>query len=243
MNYSKGKMIYSGKSKSLYGTQDPKMCIAEFRNDITAGNGAKHEQLAHKGELNNQINAYFMRILGEAGIATHFVQYINPTESLIKSLKMISLEAVVRNVAAGSLCRRLGLKLGEPLPHTLYELYYKSDALNDPLVSEDHALMMSWATQEQLDQMRRSSLKINEILSQKLSEHGLILVDAKFEFGILDNQIVLGDEISPDSCRIWDQVTGKILDKDRFRQDLGGVIEGYQELARRLKISQVPGVL
>ncbi len=234
MKHSKLKLMYSGKSKSLYETENKDAWLVEFRDDLTAFNGEKHEKMAQKGAINAQINAHLMQLLAKEGIPTHFIQQLSDHESLVKRLQMIPLESVVRNVAAGSLCRRLGLSLGIALNPPVYELFYKNDALGDPMVNEDHALVFKWATESQLKQMRELSLRINKILLEVFSKIGLVLVDAKFEFGILGDQLYLGDEITPDSCRLWDKNTQKVMDKDRFRQNLGGVIEAYQEVAHRL---------
>jgi len=237
MSYSKIKLAYSGKSKSLYETQDADKWIAEFRDDLTAFNGEKHEQLAKKGALNSQINAHIMQLLAKKGVPTHFVKQLSQNETLVKRLRMIPLESVVRNAAAGGICKRLGLPLGAELKPTVYELFYKNDALGDPMVNGSHALTFKWATLPELEKMRDLSLEINRILTKVFAKIGLQLVDAKFEFGFIGKDIYLGDEITPDSCRLWDMKTHKILDKDRFRQDLGGVVEAYQEIADRFKIN------
>ena len=237
MELSKQALIYSGKAKSLFETQQDDLLIAEFRDDTTAFDGVKHKQLADKGVVNNQINAHIMKALAEAGIPTHFERLLSNNESLVKRLKMIPIESVVRNIAAGSLCRRLGVRSGMKLKPPLYELFLKNDELHDPMINENHAVSFGWATPQQLNEMNRLSLKINEILSKLLHDAGLLLVDAKFEFGMgVDKKMYLGDEISPDSCRIWDSVTHEILDKDRFRKDLGDVVSSYRKIADRLGI-------
>lgn len=232
----KKNLLYSGKAKSMYETDDPALLITEFRDDTTAFDGAKHEKLTNKGVVNNQISTYIMQALEEAGVPTHFEKLISPTEALVKRLTMIPLECVVRNIAAGSLCRRLGIESGKKLNPPLYELFLKNDALHDPMVNENHALSFGWATQKQLDRMRALSLKINEVLSNLLARGKMILVDAKYEFGFIGDDIYLGDEISPDSCRIWDADTHETLDKDRFRKDMGRVVESYEIVAHRLGI-------
>ncbi len=237
MDISKVDLLYSGKAKSLFSTNDPDLLIAEFRDDTTAFDGAKHEQLTDKGAVNNLINARIMEVLAAAGIPTHFQCLLSNTEAVVRRLTMIPLENVVRNIAAGSLCRRLGIEPKQPLNPPLYELFLKNDELHDPIVNQHHALSFGWATNEQLQQMRSLSLKINEVLTAFLADASLVLVDAKFEFGVgQDNRIYLGDEVSPDSCRIWDAATHKPLDKDRFRQDMGDVIASYKEIARRIGI-------
>lgn len=233
---SKKELLYSGKVKSLFKTEDPSYLIAEFRDDTTAFDGAKHEKLAHKGMVNNQISAYIMQALEEAGVPTHFEKLLSPNEALLKHLKMIPVECVIRNVAAGSLCRRLGVEEGLRLDPPLYELFLKNDELHDPMISENHAISFGWATADQLARMKELTFKINDVLSRLLAKSNMLLVDSKYEFGVKDGEIYLGDEISPDSCRIWDMSTHEIMDKDRFRKDLGGVIAAYEEIARRLGI-------
>ncbi len=237
MKLEKGKELYSGKAKSLYETGDHELLITEFRDDTTAFDGVKHEKLADKGRVNNLISAHIMKKLEEAGIPTHLKSVLSPTESLVRRLTMIKIENVVRNVAAGSLCRRLGLESGLELDPPLHELFLKDDALHDPMITAEHALRFGWATDDQLMQMKSLSLKINEVLKALFADNGMILVDAKYEFGVgSDGKIYVGDEISPDSCRIWDKTTREKLDKDRFRQDLGNVVSSYQKIAKRLGI-------
>ena len=240
MSFAKKKLLYSGKAKSLFETDQPDFLIAEFRDDTTAFDGEKHEKLADKGIVNNQINAHIMLALAKSGVPTHLEALLSPNEAVVRRLTMIPLECVVRNVAAGSLCRRLGIESKLPLSPPLYELFLKNDELHDPMINDNHAISFGWATREQLDQMRVLTLKINEVLSSLLADAGLQLVDAKFEFGISNGTLYLGDEISPDSCRIWDMKTQKPLDKDRFRQEMGGVVAAYQEIAYRLGID-LPG--
>jgi len=237
MQYVKQELLYSGKVKSLFKTNDPQTLWVEFRDDTTAFNGIKHEKLARKGEVNNKINTYIMQLLEKSGVPTHLKKIISPTEALVKHLTMIPLESVVRNVAAGSLCKRLGIEFNQALKPPLQEFFLKDDALGDPLINDNHALTFAWATREQLAEMRRLTFEINIILTDLFAKAGMILVDAKYEFGLADGKMYLGDEISPDSCRIWDADTKKPLDKDRFRQDLGEVVESYQIIAERLGVS------
>src|SRR3990167_77088 len=240
MGYSKKKLLYSGKVKSLYETANPELLISEFRDDTTAFDGEKHEKLADKGMVNNQINAHIMKLLQQAGVPTHFEKILAPNESLVRRLKMIPIECVIRNIAAGSLCRRLGIEAGLPLNPPLYELFLKNDKLHDPMINENHAISFGWATRAQLGQVKQLTFKINEVLSAMFATAHLLLVDAKFEFGVgSDKKIYLGDEISPDSCRIWDSDTHEILDKDRFRKDMGKVVASYQQIAARLGV-QLP---
>ena len=238
MTVKKLELLYSGKAKSLFTTDQKDLLIAEFRDDTTAFDGIKKEALSKKGEVNNQINARIMQVLEEAGIPTHFVETLSPTEAVVRRLKMIPLESVVRNVAAGSLCRRLGVTSGMQLDPPLYELFLKNDELHDPLVNENHAIGFAWATAEQLQRMEALTFEINTVLTKLFSDVGLLMVDAKFEFGVgSDGEIYLGDEISPDSCRIWDKVTHEPLDKDRFRKDLGNVVGSYQIIAEKLGVA------
>ncbi len=233
----KKALLYSGKVKSLYETDNPELLIAEFRNDTTAFDGTKHKLLARKGEVNNKINAFIMTKLQQAGIPTHFKQLLSSQQALLTRLQMIPLESVVRNIAAGSLCKRLGIEQGRVLDPPLYELFLKNDKLHDPMVNENHALTFGWATEQQLQEMQRLTMQINMVLKKLFSKADLLLVDSKYEFGISNNKVFLGDEISPDSCRIWDVNTHKILDKDRFRKNLGAVIESYIEIAERLGVT------
>lgn len=236
MNMTKKKLIYSGKAKSLFTCERDDLLIVEFRDDTTAFDGIKHEKLNQKGAVNNQISAYLMQVLNEGGVPTHFEAMLNNDQSVIKHLKMIPLESIVRNIAAGSLCRRLGVTAGMKLNPPLYEIFLKNDELHDPMINDNHAVFFGWATRDQLEEMETLSLKANELLSKRLLEAGLLLVDVKFEFGLFNGKMYLGDEISPDSCRIWDAKTHETLDKDRFRQDLGGVVAAYEQVAERLGI-------
>ncbi len=229
--------LYVGKAKTVYSTDDPDRYVMVFRDDTSAFDGEKKEQLARKGMVNNRFNAFIMEKLAAAGIPTHFEKLLSQTESVVKHLEMIPLECVVRNYAAGSLCRRLGIEEGQRLDPPTYELFLKNDALHDPMINDSHALTFGWATAEDLSQMRDLTLRVNEVLTKLFSEGSMLLVDYKLEFGRFHGQIVLGDEFSPDGCRIWDAQSRKKMDKDRFRQDLGNVIETYEEVGRRLGIS------
>ncbi len=236
MKLEKKDLIYTGKAKSLYQTDQAQYLITEFRDDTTAFDGAKHEQLAEKGVTNTRISNHIMQVLEQAGVPTHFVESLSNNEIIVRRLEMIPLESVIRNVAAGSLCRRLGIEERMELDPPLWELFLKNDELHDPIVNQFHALNFGWATQAQLDEMHALTLKINSVLRELFAKGGMILVDAKFEFGMADGKMYLGDEISPDSCRIWDEETLEPLDKDRFRKDLGGVVDAYQQIAKRLEI-------
>lgn len=230
------QLLYKGKAKSVYDTEDNDFLILHFRDDTSALDGKRIEQLARKGVVNNRFNAFIMQKLDEAGIETHFEKQLSSDEVLVKRLEMIPVECVVRNFAAGSIVRRLGLEEGQPLTPPTFELFYKDDALGDPMVNESLAITLDWATQEQLDTMKAISLQVNDVLKALFDKGDLILVDFKLEFGVFHNRIVLGDEFSPDGCRIWDKATKKKLDKDRFRQSLGDVIEGYEEVAARIGV-------
>lgn len=233
----KQSLLYTGKAKSVYQTEDADHLILVFRDDTSAFDGKKVEQLARKGQVNNRFNAFIMQKLAEAGIETHFEALLSPNEVLVKRLKMIPVECVVRNYAAGSLCRRLGVEEGTPLNPPTFELFYKDDSLGDPMVNDSLSVSLGWATQEQLDQMKLLTYKVNEVLKGLFDAGNMLLVDFKLEFGLFHDRIVLGDEFSPDGCRLWDKDTKKKLDKDRFRQGLGGVVEAYEEVALRLGLN------
>jgi len=233
----KRDLLYTGKAKSVFATDDADHVVIVYRNDTSAFDGKRIEQLDRKGAVNNQFNAFIMNKLSEAGIATHQVKLLSPTESLVKRLHMIPVECVVRNYAAGSLVRRLGVEEGLALTPPTFELFLKNDALGDPMINEAHAVSFGWATLEQLTDMKRLSLKINDILKALFLAGDMLLVDFKLEFGVFNGAIVLGDEFSPDGCRLWDKETRKKLDKDRFRQGLGGVVEAYEEVAHRLGVT------
>ena len=207
-----------------------------FRDDTSALNGERIEQLARKGVVNNRFNAFIMQKLSAAGIETHFKKQLSDDEVLVKRLEMIPVECVVRNFAAGSLVRRLGLEEGRALNPPTYELFYKDDALGDPLINESLTLSLGWATEAQLAKMKELTYQVNEVLTELFAAGDLMLIDFKLEFGVFHDRIVLGDEFSPDGCRIWDKTTKKKLDKDRFRQSLGDVIEGYEEVAKRIGV-------
>jgi phosphoribosylaminoimidazole-succinocarboxamide synthase len=235
-NITKTEALYSGKAKSVYQTNDEDRLILHFRNDTSAFDGEKIEQLERKGEINNKFNAFIMQRLQQAGIPTHFESLLSNTESLVKRLTMIPVECVIRNIAAGSLCKRLGVEEGIDLTPPTFEFFLKNDALHDPMINEYHIQSFGWATKIQVEAMKSLTFKVNDILTNMFREAGLLLVDYKLEFGEFHGEIVLGDEFSPDGCRLWDADTRKKLDKDRFRQGLGGVIEAYIEVAQRLGI-------
>ncbi len=234
------RKIYEGKAKDLYEGPEPGTLIQYFKDDATAGNGAKHEIIDGKGVLNNRISEYVFTKLNTLGIPTHFIRRVNMREQLIKEVEIIPLEVVVRNVAAGSLVKRLGLEAGTQLPRSIIEFYYKDDALNDPMVSEEHITAFGWATPPELDDIMSLAVRVNDFLTGLFMGVGIQLVDFKIECGRLyENdtmRIVLADEISPDNCRLWDIKTRNKLDKDRFREDLGGLVDAYREVAQRLGI-------
>lgn len=229
-------LLYKGKAKSVYETADADHLVLVFRDDTSAFDGKRIEQLARKGQVNNRFNAFIMQKIAEAGVATHFEKLLSDDEVLVKRLQMIPVECVIRNYAAGSLCRRLGLEEGKALTPPTFELFYKDDALGDPMVNESLAQTLGWATAEQLATMKKLTYQINEVLVDIFAKGDLMLVDFKLEFGVFHDQIVLGDEFSPDGCRLWDKATRKKLDKDRFRQGLGDVIEAYEEVASRIGV-------
>jgi phosphoribosylaminoimidazole-succinocarboxamide synthase len=229
------EMFYEGKAKKLYSTPDHDLVIAYFKDDATAFNAKKRGTIEDKGVINNRMSELFFGILEKSGIKTHFVRRLNDRDMLCKRLDIVPVETVVRNIVAGSMAKRLGREEGEDLRHPIVEYYYKSDPLDDPLIYPEHALLFGWATEEELKTIRTMALKVNEVLRRFLDERGIILVDFKLEFGRHKGEILLGDEICPDTCRFWDKATRKKLDKDRFRRDLGNVEEAYQEMLRRVE--------
>lgn len=234
------RQVYEGKAKVLFEGPEPGTLVQYFKDDATAFNNKKKGTITGKGVLNNRISEYLMTRLGEVGIPTHFVRRLNMREQLIKEVEIIPLEVVVRNVAAGSLATRLGVAEGTMLPRSIVEFYYKNDELGDPLVSEEHITCFGWATPQEVDELMHLALRINDFLSGLFLGIGIRLVDFKLEFGRWwqndEMRIILADEISPDSARLWDLKTNEKMDKDRFRRDLGNVAEAYQEVARRLGI-------
>jgi phosphoribosylaminoimidazole-succinocarboxamide synthase len=237
---ARGKQIYEGKAKILYEGPEPGTLIQHFKDDATAFNNKKHAVLEGKGVINNRISEFIMSGLERVGVPTHFIRRINMREQLIRHVEIIPLEVVVRNVAAGSIAKRLGLEEGDALPRSVVEFYYKDDKLGDPMVSEDHITAWNWASPQEIDDMMAYALRVNDYLSGLFAGAGIRLVDFKLEFGRQYEgemvRLVIADEISPDSCRLWDADTGECMDKDRFRKDMGGVVEGYREVARRLGV-------
>ena len=232
----KVKALYKGKAKTAWETNDPDFVIMEFRNDTSAFDGVKTASLERKGLVNSAVDAFIMQKLSEAGIATHFERRIDDNNVLVKKLDMLPVECVVRNRAAGSICRRLGVEEGQALSPAVFELFLKNDALGDPMINTSHCVTFGWATQEQLAEMEALTHAVNNVLAPLFLDAGMVLVDYKLEFGLFKGQMVLGDEFSPDGCRLWDAETGRKLDKDVFRQDLGDLVESYEEVARRLGV-------
>ncbi len=230
--------LYKGKAKTVYATDDPNRLIMHFRDDVSAFDGVKLAKLELKGETNNKINAFVMAKLTEAGIVTHLVRVLNERESLVRAMRMVPVECVVRNVCAGSMAKRYGIDEGRRLPEPIFEFFLKSDALHDPLVNDDHIRVLGWASADEIAQMKALTHKVNGVLKPLFARSGIDLVDYKLEFGHPTDDphggLVLGDEFTPDGCRLWDAKSGEKLDKDRFRRDLGSVIEHYREVAQRI---------
>ena len=246
---SRRKKIYEGMAKILYEGPEPGTLIQYFKDDATAFNAQKKAVLEGKGVLNNRISEYIMTRMNSIGIANHFIRRLNLREQLVKEVEIIPLEVVCRNIAAGSLAERLGIPEGQPLPRSIIEFYYKKDELNDPLVTEEHITAFNWATTQDIDDMLAATLRVNDFLSGLFGAVGITLVDFKIEFGRLwedddFSRLIIADEISPDCCRLWDSQSNEKLDKDRFRKDMGGVVESYTEVARRLGImKEMPTVI
>ncbi|MDH5444840.1 MAG: phosphoribosylaminoimidazolesuccinocarboxamide synthase [Gammaproteobacteria bacterium] len=232
----KQDIIIKGKAKTVYSTDDPDKLILYFRNDTSAFDGEKIEQLDRKGMVNNRFNAFIMQKLEAAGIPTQFDKLIADDEVLVKKLDMIPVECVVRNIAAGSIVRRLGVEEGMDLNPPTFEFFLKNDALHDPMINDYHILSFNWATEDEIARMKELTFKVNQVLTELFKQAGLLLVDYKLEFGRYQGEVTLGDEFSPDGCRLWDAKTREKLDKDRFRQGLGGVVEAYEEVAGRLGV-------
>lgn len=232
----KQQELYSGKAKTVYTTDEPDKLILQFRNDTSAFDGEKLAQLDRKGMVNNKFNAFVMQKLQQGGVATHFERLLSDEESVVKKLDMLPIECVVRNLSAGSLCRRLGVEEGQQLNPPVFEFFLKDDALHDPMINDYHILSFNWASADEVETMKRLTFQVNDILKQLFLDADLLLVDYKLEFGRFGGELLLGDEFTPDGCRLWDATTRDKLDKDRFRQGLGGVVEAYEAVARRLGI-------
>ena len=229
------QQIYEGKAKKVFATDDPDVVLVDYKDDATAFNGLKKGTITGKGVINNRVTNFLMQMLEKNGIPTHYIEEISDRETLVKKVDIVPLEVIVRNIAAGSLSKRLGVPEGNKLKKTVIEYCYKNDDLGDPMVNEYHIAAMGWATEEEVKLIAGYSLKINKLLSNFLKQSNIELIDFKLEFGkTSDGTIVLADEISPDTCRFWDSKTHEKLDKDRFRRDLGGVEDAYQEILKRL---------
>ena len=228
-------LLYKGKAKSVYSTEDADVVRIQFRDDATAFNGVKKAVVESKGATNCKLSTYFMNLVEKFGIPTHFIQEVSDTEQLCRKVDILPVEVVVRNVAAGSICRRLGLEKGMKFKQPVVELFYKSDELDDPMINEEHAILFGWAEKFQIDYMKKLALTINDILGEFWKARNITLVDFKVEFGVdCGGRILLADEITPDGCRLWDIDTGKSLDKDVFRQNTGDLQETYDEVLRRV---------
>ena len=230
----KKEMLYEGKAKKVFATDDPSSVIVEYKDDATAFNGLKKGTIVGKGVVNNKVSNHMFRMLEAKGIPTHYVEEISDRETIVKKVEIVKIEVIVRNIAAGSLSERIGLPEGTKLPVTVLEYCLKDDDLGDPLINDYHIAALGVATKEEMEKISSMALKINEIMRDYLKEVNVDLIDFKLEFGRFDGDIILADEISPDTCRFWDSKTGMKLDKDRFRRDLGGVEDAYQEILHRL---------
>lgn len=230
----KKEQLYEGKAKKVYATDDPDLVIVSYKDDATAFNGQKKGTIAGKGAINNRMSNYLFQRLEEKGISTHFVKELSERETLVKHVQIVPLEVIVRNVAAGSFAKRLGVEEGRQLLCPTLEFSYKNDDLGDPFINDYYALALGLATREEIDQIAKMAFAVNDFLKEFFQKAGVLLVDFKLEFGRFQGQIVLADEISPDTCRFWDINTHEKLDKDRFRRDMGGVEEAYQEIFSRI---------
>ena len=228
------EQLYEGKAKKVFATDDPSLVIVDYKDDATALNGLKRGTILGKGVVNNRMSNHMFRLLEQAGVPTHYVQELSDRRTLVKKVSIVPVEVIVRNIAAGSLAKRLGLEEGTELKSTVLEYCYKDDALGDPMINDYHIAAIGIATKEEMDTIARYALKVNEVLQNILRDCNVILVDFKLEFVRFDGQIILADEISPDTCRFWDATTHEKLDKDRFRRDMGGAEDAYQEMMRRL---------
>ena len=232
---NKVEQLYEGKAKKVFSTEDPNLCIVSYKDDATAFNGQKKGTILGKGAINNRLTNYFMKLLEEKGVPTHFVEELSDTDAVVKKVKIVPLEVIIRNISAGSFAARYGVEEGIVFDAPTIEFSYKCDALNDPLMNSYHAIALKLATPEEIDTIKAMAFKVNDVLKEFWKSVGVTLVDFKLEFGRLpDGTIILADEISPDTARLWDSKTGEKLDKDRFRRDLGGVEDAYQEVLRRV---------
>lgn len=228
------KMLYEGKAKQVFETENANEYLVHYKDDATAFNGEKKGTIHDKGVLNNKISSFFFELLTKEGVPNHFAKRLNDRDQLVKKLQILPLEVIVRNIVAGSLSKRLGIGEGTPCKRPILEFCYKNDDLGDPFVNEDQILALDWATEEQIALIRKYAMKVNEVLKKFLADKKVTLVDFKLEFGVHNGEVLLGDEISPDTCRFWDSETNEKLDKDRFRRDLGNVEDAYKEMLFRL---------
>lgn len=228
------KMLYEGKAKQVFETENANEYLVHYKDDATAFNGEKKGTIHDKGVLNNKISSFFFELLTKEGVPNHFAKRLNDRDQLVKKLQILPLEVIVRNIVAGSLSKRLGIEEGTPCKRPILEFCYKNDDLGDPFVNEDQILALDWATEEQIALIRKYAMKVNEVLKKFLADKKVTLVDFKLEFGVHNGEVLLGDEISPDTCRFWDSETNEKLDKDRFRCDLGNVEDAYKEMLFRL---------
>ncbi len=229
------EMLYEGKAKKVYKTDDPKLYIVDYKDDATAFNGQKKGQIADKGVVNNTMSDIIFEMLEQKGVPTHFVKMLSDRETLVKAVTILPLEVIVRNITAGSFSKRYGVEEGRVLARPCLEFSYKCDELDDPLINDDHILALELATEDQLAKVRKYAMIVNDALKEFFLDKGLKLVDFKIEFGLYDGEVILADEVSPDTCRLWDVKTNEKMDKDRFRRDLGNVEETYQEVLARIK--------
>ncbi len=234
-NIIKGEQLYEGKAKKVYATNDPDLVIVDYKDDATAFNGEKKGTIAGKGSINNRMTNFMFKLLKKEGIPTHLVEEINDRETIVKKVEIVPLEVIVRNVAAGSFSKKLGIAEGTPLKTPTLEFSYKNDDLGDPFINKYYALGLDLATEEEIETITKYAFKVNDFMLKFFKELNIDLIDFKIEFGRFHNDIILADEISPDTCRFWDSKTHEKLDKDRFRRDMGGVEDAYQEIMRRLE--------
>ena len=234
MKFTRKEQLYEGKAKKVWATDDPDVVLVDYKDDATAFNGLKKGTITGKGVVNNRMSDFMFRKLEEAGVPTHFIEEVSDRETLVKKVQIVPLEVIVRNIAAGSMSKRLGIPEGTPLAHTVLEFSYKNDELGDPMINEYHAYAMKLATPEEVKTITDMAFKVNDFMVDYFKKLNIDLVDFKLEFGRYKGQILLADEISPDTCRFWDSTTKEKLDKDRFRRDMGGVEEAYHEMMRRL---------
>ena len=231
----RGELLYEGKAKQIFATDNPNLVQMYYKDEATAFDGTKKGIIKDKGVVNNRVSCLLYQLLARNGVPTHLVEQLDERNVLVKKMKMIPVEVVVRNIIAGNLAKRLGMEEGSPLNSPIIELYYKDDDLHDPMINEYHIRAMGWANDSEIEEIKKKGLQVNDLLCQFFDSIGIILVDFKLEFGIVDGQVLLGDEISPDSCRLWDKVSLEKLDKERFRRNLGQEEEAYQEVARRIE--------